>query len=323
MATDESEAPVSMQVTVDRKGRSSSEYIEGAEISGNVAVTVHEAIRFAAIEAVLVCQSKVVYVDILGSVDLLPEAETGTLVHLFDKVTLKESEGESEELAPGSYDFPYSFTVAKGDLPSTFTSPGLEGSGVTYYVEGLIIQDRNATEALARQFTYFPYIGTVDICSPKLLKPYMKFSKRSVGLLCFASNPVSLTLQLNRRGYCLGEKIDLNATVRNGSGSDVKLIVKLEETIKHDVRKPLHRHRKTWDAKVVSEQSSDDISPGSTFNSNLELTIPENEPVSLMMPVNILQVHYVLNVRVDVPHAIDIVVEIPITIGSKNSRDTT
>lgn len=322
MATDASEA-VSMQVTIDRKGRSTSEYVEGSEISGNVAITVHEAIQFAAIEAVLVGRSTVVYVDILGGVNLLPEPETGTLVHLFDKTTLKESQGDSEELAPGRYDFPYSFTIAKSDLPSTFTSPGMEGSGVAYYVEGLIIQEKNATKALARQFTYFPYIGTVDIGNPKLLKPYRKVSKRSVGFLCFASDPVSLTLQLDRRGYCLGEKLCVNATVRNGSGSSVKLIAKLEETIKHDVRKPYHRHRKTWDVKVISEQSSDDISPGATFNGILELTIPESEPVSVAMPVQILQVHYVLNVRVDVPHAIDVVMDVPVTIGSKNSRDTT
>ena len=320
MASEDS-AAVSMQVTVDRRGRGPSEYMEGPEISGNVAITVHQPIQYTSIEVVIVCKSTVLFQDILGTVELLPDIQSGSLVHLFDKIILKETSGDARAtLEPGSYDFPYTFTIQKRDLPSTFTSPGIEGSGVVYYVESLILQEKDATEALARRFTYFPYIGTVDIGDEKLLKPFSKVVRKNVEVHCFSSDSVRLTLQLDRTGYCLGEKIRVNATVVNNSRHGVKLIGRLEKTVKHDVRKPLHHHRKVWDTEIVSELSSEDINPAATANHSLELNIPESQPVSLDKPIEILQVYYVLNVRVDIPHTIDIVLNVPITIGSMNSK---
>jgi len=213
---------------------------------------------------------------------------------------------ESQQVAPGRYEFPFSF-----QLPSNLVLPtSFEGTigYIRYSLTATIARSWKFNHTTKRAITVNEI---VDINVPQLTTPLSSSNEKTLCCLCCASGPVSLSVTTDRGGYCPGESIAISTEAENHTNRRVRAVrASLEQRVVYFAR----GHSRTSN-HIVQTIEGPGMEPGGVSNwSNELLPIPATVPS--ITSCHILNVSYVLHVSLDIPNAIDLQVSLPITIGN-------
>ncbi|XP_023841235.1 arrestin domain-containing protein 4 [Salvelinus sp. IW2-2015] len=220
--------------------------------------------------------------------------------------TLKETPDGEEfiSLDEGHYEFPFHVELTQTRLVTSFK--GKYGS-VCYEVTAVLQRPLNQDLTVNREFSV---ISHVDVNSPWLLSSVSTNNNKMIGCWIFTSGPISLNVNINRRGYCNGESIPIYAVIENCSS---RLIV--PKAAIYQIQTFMANGKTKSHTKLVASVRGNHIPSGCTDTWNGKtLKIPLVS--ASILNSSVIRVEYSLAVMAQIPGAKKLKVELPIVIGS-------
>ena len=209
------------------------------------------------------------------------------------------------KIGPGSYRFPFHFTIPV-NCPASFQ--GSVGY-IRYHVLGRIgtgiFRNDHRINALIQ------VCQVIDINQPQLLAPVRQAQHKQVGCLCCVSGNIEFTVSLPRTGFCInGDPVAVSVAVENGCSRNITMRAEISKVITFHAQSKRRVNNKT-----VTQVSSAVIAPNSSETWNPEnLIVPMVEPS--IATSQIIKLEYRLKVWAVIPHAINSCVQIPILLGN-------
>ncbi|XP_036045375.1 arrestin domain-containing protein 4 [Onychomys torridus] len=218
---------------------------------------------------------------------------------------LEAPAGESLTLLqPGKHEFPFRFQLPSEPLATSFT--GKYGS-IQYCVRAVLERPQVPDQSIRRELQV---VSHVDVNTPPLLTPVLKTREKMVGCWLFTSGPVSLSVKIERKGYCNGEAIPIYAEIENCSSRLIvpKAAIFQTQTYLASGKTKTVRH-------MVANVRGNHIGSGSTDTWNGKmLKIPPVTPS--ILDCCIIRVDYSLAVYIHIPGAKKLMLELPLVIGT-------
>ncbi|KAL1274783.1 hypothetical protein QQF64_027597 [Cirrhinus molitorella] len=224
--------------------------------------------------------------------------------HGNDREMLNDPSGQpySSVVAPGRHVYPFTFQLPQQNFPPTF-----RGS-VGKIVYGLEAKLERSMRVSSKDRAEFHYVPKPDLPSPELMAPQYGTKDKQMKLL--TSGSVSMSINTEKMGYCLGEGLKVLTEVQNNSSRSIKPKYCLYE--KHSFfakgKRRLHTHN-------ILKDEGEPIEPQSKKTVTKLLLIPPSLTVSVLN-CRILKVEYRLRVYLDVPYASDPEIKFPVVILS-------
>ena len=220
-----------------------------------------------------------------------------------------DSDGE-EYIQPGNYEWPFSFDLPSVPLPSSLES---QCGNVRYCLEARMDRPWKFDHVTKFAFTILERVD-LNLSGVNLILPCRGAGQKTLGCLCWASDPLTLTASTDRKGYCSGEQILVTAHLENNTNKEMKM---LKATLRRKVTLYARGESREFKTKVSQMQTDSLIPAGQTFDWNQQpLLIPEACPPSSHTS-QIIHTEYLLDVEVVVPtFSINLHVVLPITIGT-------
>ena len=222
-------------------------------------------------------------------------------------VVWKKEHTPHGKIGPGSYKFPFSFTLPS-QCASSFT--GTVGS-ISYDIRGrvgtgLFRFDRRISAPIK-------VCQIIDINQPQLLAPVRQTQVKDVGCLCCISGNIELSVAIPRSGFCInGDRIPLTVMVENGSTQDITLRAAVLKTISY-----FAQGRERNDYATIAFVNSQRIPRNSTYTWNPENLIIRSVETTLdLTQGSIITIQYTLKITAEVPYAFNPSIRIPIVLGN-------
>lgn len=208
-------------------------------------------------------------------------------------------------LPAGTHSFPFRFLLPP-NIPSSFE--GTVG-WVRYDLYGRI-----ATSVLKHDHVVeidIPVMEIVDINrEPALLMATKILSHKRIWNLCCRVSHITMTVDMTRTGFCVGEDIPLNVSLENGSSHEVTITATLKQTITYTAK----RGKKQYDKATVIKVSSNPIAPQTSTVWPTNLKVPLDEATT--QNYGLVNIAYSIKVVGSVPWAGCLVARIPVVIGN-------
>ncbi|XP_064168446.1 arrestin domain-containing protein 4-like [Anguilla rostrata] len=218
--------------------------------------------------------------------------------------TTGSEDGEWVSLDAGRHEFAFRFVLPQRPLVSSFV--GRHGK-VQYWVNAVLQRPSAQDQSVRREF---PVLCHIDVNSPSLLSPVSTNKEKMISCWIFTSGPVSLSVNIDRKGYCNGEVIPIYAEIENCSS---RLVVP-KATI-YQMQTFLARGKTKTYRQAVASVRGNHIPSGSSDSWNGKaLKIPPLPPSVLNSAL--IRVEYSLAVTVQIPGARKLRAELPIVIGT-------
>jgi len=289
-------------------------FFSGSEVSGKLKVRVNEPTRtlYKKIQVTLVGLAYVSW--------RVGQIRTFTSNEIYIKLSTivwKKERTPTQELHVGINSFPFQFQIPADRLPSSF-----QGSTgwIRYYVEGRIdtTVPGRCGHAVKVPITV---VENVDINVPQLQTALLAVKQKTLGCLFCASPPITLNVELPRRGFCCGDTIPLKATLENGSSRQLRLRAQLLQVIVYTAEGKYHKYTERAVASIASGQLEPRTT--STWNPD-ELLVPvDGRIVPTLRSCGIINLDYVLKVSAIIPWGLNLTVDITITIGNAPLHSST
>ena len=303
-------------------------YLHGSKVSGTLLLTTNEVKEYKAIQVSLTGFSHVHWSKSTGTGQ---HGHIGTGQHMHgctgehmhtvhynsreDYLNLvavvwdKNQHGSGGKLPPGSYQWPFAFTLQTPNLP-----PSYEGTvgRIRYTIAARIVKD-----ALLKFDTKAEAILTignvVPVDRPDLLQPQALSVEKTLCCLCCASAPIRITASIPRTGYCIQQDaISLEVEIENGSNREVR---NLTAIIRQIVLYTAQGGRRYSNKTIANVPPSEPIPPRSTqVWKPTPLQVPVTE-TSITTCSNI-SLSYVLEVSASISGAINPKMDFPILLGN-------
>ncbi|XP_072551654.1 arrestin domain-containing protein 4-like isoform X2 [Salminus brasiliensis] len=219
--------------------------------------------------------------------------------------TLLEATGNDDlSFEAGRHEIPFELELPQRPLVSSFS--GKHGS-VCYSVKAVLQRANHHDQHVCREL---PIISHVDVNSPELVCPVSESSEKMIGCSIFASGPVSLKVNIERRGYNNGESVPIYAEIENCSSRLV-----MPKAAIYQIQTFKARGKTISYKQVVASVRGNHVPSGCSVTWNGKtLKIPPVSPSILNS--DILRVEYALAVIVQIPGAKKLKVELPVVIGT-------
>ena len=233
-----------------------------------------------------------------------------------------------EELEPGQR-FAFRFKLPE-DKPMPSSHAGGHKFSLSYYVDALINVSSETEDGMLAPISArapVPFSETVDINSPAMLAPIVRQQEEHI-YHWYSKKPsgtVTVTVEIPHTGYHLGESIPFTATVKNDTGSQIKMEALLLQTVSY-----LHAVDEYTDKTFVlvnypEAQMPPKItsvwSPAGVRNHEFKLDVTKTELVSSTC-LEYIKVRHQLEVTASLPSNKTIKFAIPITIGNVPRKES-
>jgi len=296
----------SVEIDLDQAGKI---YTTGSEVTGQVVINASKQLNYDQIIVSLKGEGRV-YPGKLVSYVRGPKCvghHHGEVYCAKSTILLDNRNQLARQTLPaGEHRFPFCFRLTGSRLPTSFK--GSLGY-ISYFVGAKVVRSSSKKDIIAS--VEIPFVETVDINCDQLLKPVYEEKNETVYSLHDASFPVILHIQLDRSGFCIGERIPIHADVQNGSGHSITLQAKLIQKIQFSAADL----QADYTSKVLATVSGPQIAPEDSFQwSSDSLVVPPTEPT--IATCNYISVCYVLNISAVIPQATNCTVTIPVVIGN-------
>ncbi|XP_055030752.2 arrestin domain-containing protein 4 [Misgurnus anguillicaudatus] len=204
----------------------------------------------------------------------------------------------------GFHEFPFKLELPQTPLVSSFIGK----HGCVYYMAQAVLKlPHHKNQCVSRRLFI---ISHTDVNIPALTSPVSQTCEKMIGRWIFTSGPISLTVSIDRKGYCNGESIPISAEIKNGSSCLVvpKAAMYQIQTYMANGKRKIFKHKvASARGNIVPSHFSDRWS-GNVF------MIPPVCPSILNS--DILKVEYRLAVIVQISGTKNLKVEFPIVIGT-------
>ncbi|XP_065888957.1 arrestin domain-containing protein 4-like [Dysidea avara] len=234
-------------------------------------------------------------------------------------------------LSAGVYEFPFGFQIPTNILlPSSFEIK--RNNHIQYSLFAGISQSGTFDFAYKSTINIIELTEIVGINTPDLRSPHSITSQMVVSSFFQSPRSIFLSVGIQRKGYCLGESIAINATAENHSS---KRIVALRASLTQTVvtagtaryrPSPLSSMLTVPGKKIRLMVFNQNDYPSTTvvgeFShwNNVLLPIPSKSLLPTTSSCQVINVSYTLNVTLVLHKKKDISVSIPITIGTVSFR---
>ena len=164
----------------------------------------------------------------------------------------------NHELSPGSYQFPFAFSLQQS---GRLLPPSFEGTigHIRYEIEATIFK----ASALKRNKRITARVAVAPVVDPNIvpnvrLRPKVLQVEKTLCCLCCASGPISLTARIPRTGFCIiQDAIPFEVDIENGSNRQIRqLVAQLQQRVVYTAQG--HRQHSI---KTVARVASDPIEP--------------------------------------------------------------
>ena len=293
-------------------------YFPGSVIEGNVVLELSKPKSMKRLEIVLSGNAYVHWSE---------EKTTGTgdnkrteTVHysaadqFFEDMTvhLWGNGSDSEEMAAGEHEFPFSFQLpADGRLPSSYESDFGTTGYIRYTLKATIVRSGLKFNHNTKRLINVNEI--IDVNKPWLTKPLSKSKEKTLCCLWCASGPLTLSATIDRGAYCPGESISITTEAENHSNRRVNSV---RATLKQVVGMFAGGKSRGHSKNIARIEDVGIEAHGSSNWSNKLLLVPSTIPTIDILSCHILTVTYVLTITLGIPRAVDLHVEIPVKIGN-------
>ena len=194
-------------------------FFASSHVTGRLLVEKEEEKEFKYIHISLTGRGEVRWSD-----DSSEREKTAECKYLHEtQMVWNKDDHNGAPLAMGTHTFRFQFHLPL-HLPSSFE--GTVGS-VRYELYGRIATHVSKFDHVVE--IAIPVMGIVDINSiPSLLRPARIQLQNRLWSFCCCLSRVSMTVDLGRTAYCMGENIALNVSLENGSSHDVTISATLD-----------------------------------------------------------------------------------------------
>ncbi|KAE8631640.1 hypothetical protein XENTR_v10001262 [Xenopus tropicalis] len=279
-------------------------YSAGEIVEGKVVLELCKELRVSALE---VCGRGLATVHWLESrsvgMNTVYSDFTSYETYLRKRQHLIRDNGTLTMLPAGRHEFPFSF-----QLPETLVTSfeGKHGS-VRYWVKAKLHRPWCTVKKVKKEFTV---IEPIDINTPDLLAPQAG-SKEKIAHAWYCNlGHVSVTAKIDRKGYTPGEVIPIFAEIDNCT---TRAVIPKAAIIQSQafVARGTMKQKKS----VVATLAGDAVPAGKreTWHGRA-LKIPPLGPSILQC--RIIRVEYTLKVCVEIPGSSNLVLELPLVIGT-------
>ncbi|XP_041649905.1 thioredoxin-interacting protein-like [Cheilinus undulatus] len=217
----------------------------------------------------------------------------------------KDSDGYFLLQAGKMYNFLFGFELpAAGRLVSSYK--GKFGS-VRYYVRASL--DRPSQNSLQCE-REFEVEEPLDVNRPDLLAPALASAQKKVTCMFIPDGQVSITAQIDRKGFCEGEDININAKFENTCSRIVvpKAAIIAKHTYVADGRTKVLRQ------KLAAARGNHIISGMCDMWQGKTIRVPKLKPT--LLGCDIIRVDYALMIYLHVPGSEKLAVELPLVVGT-------
>nr|AAH79718.1 MGC81105 protein [Xenopus laevis] len=289
---------------LDLSPRMHGVYSAGELVEGKVVLELCKELRVSALE---VCGRGLATVHWLESrsvgMNTVYSDFTSYETYLRRRERLIRDNGTLTVLPAGRHEFPFSF-----QLPETLVTSfeGKHGS-VRYWVKAKLHRPWCTVKKVKKEFTV---IEPIDINTPDLLAPQAG-SKEKIAHAWYCNlGQVSVTAKIDRKGYTPGEVIPIFAEIDNGTTRAVVPKAAIIQSQAFIARGTMKQKK-----SVVATLAGDAVPAGKreTWHGRA-LKIPPLGPSILQC--RIIRVEYALKVYVEIPGSSNLVLELPLVIGT-------
>ena len=217
------------------------------------------------------------------------------------------------KLPPGQYNWPFSFTVPP-TVPSSFEGSvgNIRYSLVGKIVTGLLKFNHNVELRI-------PVQQLVKITDPRLLQPVRQEVQKRICCLCCASGPIVMTVAVPKTGFCIGEVLQLHASLENGSSRRLTMNATITQRVVYRAQGSTN-----WGGKTLLNIASDEIEPQATRNWDPTITVPtEGMDIIHETSCRNIKVTYTLTVVCRIPRAFNLSLAVPIQLGNCQDEQQT
>ncbi|XP_052002914.1 thioredoxin-interacting protein-like isoform X1 [Xyrauchen texanus] len=279
-----------------------SVYSGGDKVAGRVVVEVLEVIRVSAVRLFGIGCAKVEYSK--GKLRCREEIEylkCDEVLHLDHQHT-----DGSITLRPGNrYEFMFGFELPQaGHLVSSYA--GKFGS-VQYYVKAVL---EKSGQPYAECKRYFEVEEPIDVNTQELMTPVAGAKEKKVTCMFIPDGSVSVVARIDRKGYCEGEDICIDAKFENTCSRIV--IPKATIIAKHIYL--ANGRTKVFCEKLTSVRGNHIISGMCDVWQGGVLRVPKLKPT--ILGCDIIHVDYTLRISVHIPGSEKLILELPLVIGT-------
>ncbi|XP_028316764.1 thioredoxin interacting protein a isoform X2 [Gouania willdenowi] len=279
-------------------------YCGGDTVSGRVQVEVTEMTRVSAVRLVAVGRGKVEYAK--GKQRCRQEAEYlrhEAVLRLDEQPT--DSDG-SVVLRPGNrYEYMFGFELPQqGQLVSSYKG---KFGYVHYYVKAVMERPQQPPLMCRKSFEVEE---PLDVNTPDLLAPTGGSKEKKVTIMFIPDGQVSLNAKIDRRGFCEGEDICINAKFENTCSRIV--VPKAAIIAKHTYQ--ANGRTKVIRQKLSAVRGNHIISGMCDAWQGKTIRVPKLKPS--MLGCNIIRVEYALMIYIHIPGSEKLILELPLVIGT-------
>ncbi|MBN3307764.1 TXNIP protein, partial [Amia calva] len=279
-------------------------YSSGDKVAGRVVVEVAEVTRVSALRFLGIGCARVEYPKgkqrCHEEMDYLRYEDT---LRLDEQPTDKDG---SVTLRPGNkYEYMFGFELPQpGQMVTSYK--GKFGS-VEYYVKALL--ERPSQPALEVKKN-FDVVEPLDVNTPDLMSPAAGTKEKKVTCMFIPDGQVSLNAKIDRKGFCEGEDICIDAKFENTCSRIV--VPKAAIVAKHTYQ--ANGRTKVFQQKLSSVRGNHIISGMCDAWQGKSIRVPKIKPS--ILGCNIIRVEYALMIYVHIPGSDKLVMELPLVIGT-------
>ncbi|KAK3572289.1 hypothetical protein QTP86_030257 [Hemibagrus guttatus] len=289
---------------IEFRDSSKAFYSSGDKVAGRVVVEVSETTRVTAMRLYGIGCAKVEYSKgkqrCKDAIDYLKYQD---VLHLDLQPT--DSDG-SVILRPGNtYEYTFGFELPQsGQLVSSYKG---KFGYVEYYVKA--VMDRPCQSHVECK-KFFEVEEPIDVNTPDLMIPATGVKEKKLTCMFIPDGNVSVTAKIDRKGYCVGENICIDAKFENSCSRIIipKAAIIITHTYHANGRTKVFREKisAVRGNHIISGMC--DIWQGKTFR------VPKLRPT--ILGCNIIHVDYTLMIYVHIPGSDKLTLELPLVIGT-------
>ncbi|XP_029369949.1 thioredoxin interacting protein a [Echeneis naucrates] len=279
-------------------------YCGGDKLCGHIEVEVNEITRVSAVKVLGLGRAKVGYAK--GKHRCRQEAE---YLRYEEVLRLDQQPTDADGLVvlrPGNkYKYMFGFELPQqGQLVSSYKG---KFGYVEYFVKALMERPHQPPLECKKNFEVEE---PLDVNTPDLLSPTGGMKEKKVTCMFIPDGQVSLNAKIDRRGFCEGEDICINAKFENTCSRIVvpKAAIIAKQTYQANGRTKVFRQ------KLSSVRGNHIISGMCDAWQGKTIRVPKIKPS--MLGCNIIRVEYALMIYVHIPGSEKLILELPLVIGT-------
>ncbi|XP_051901858.1 thioredoxin-interacting protein-like isoform X2 [Pristis pectinata] len=207
-------------------------------------------------------------------------------------------------LQPGKvYEYSFNFQLPEGRLPPSFKG---KYGGVCYLVTAYVDQEKLPSLQVSRNFEV---VDPIDVNTPSLLSPVGGSNKKNLTCFFLADGYVCIAAKIDRKGYCQGDDICINAQFQNNCSR----IIVPKAAILSKQTYLVNGSTKVVKEKLNTVRGNHIISGMSDSWCGKSLRVPTVKP---SIDCSIIRLEYSLLIYVHIPGSKKLILDLPLVIGT-------